>query len=155
MGGGSHQAEVCSGSGGGSAQTIAGEHGYPGSGSSSSSGSSNGGKVAATSGSRDTDSPACARDSTRACGIRKFAHIVPLGTADIGTAASAETHQAGLEWHCVFLMRKGGHSATRCLVLDESFLFMLPGWRAETTPGGFIMISPHVAAERRPAENGD
>ena len=29
---------------------------------------------------------------------------------------------------------------TRCPALDESFPFMLPGWRAEKTPGGFIMI---------------
>ena len=41
------------------------------------------------------------------------------------------------------------------LVLDDSLQFMLPGWRAETTPSGLIMISPRVAAERRQAENGD
>ena len=50
---------------------------------------------------------------------------------------------------------KSGHSATLCPALDESFPFMLPGWRAETTPGGFTMISPRVAAERRRTENGD
>ena len=48
-----------------------------------------------------------------------------------------------------------GHSATRCPVLDESFPFMLPGWRAQKTPGGYIMISPRVAADRRRSENGD
>ena len=74
--------------------------------SSSGSGGSDGGKVAAASGCGE--SPACARDSTRAGGIGKLAQIVPIGAADIGTAASAETHQAGLEWHCVFFMRKGG-----------------------------------------------
>ena len=42
---------------------------------------------------------------------------------------------------------KSGHAATRCPALDESFPFMLPGWRAESTPGGFIMISPSVAAK--------
>ena len=39
-----------------------------------------------------------------------------------------------------FSCRKSGHSATRCPALDESFPFMLPGCRAETTPGGFTMI---------------
>ena len=38
---------------------------------------------------------------------------------------------------------------------DESFPFMLPGWRAELTPGGFIMISPRITAERRQTENSD
>ena len=50
---------------------------------------------------------------------------------------------------------KSGHAATRCLALDESFPFMLPGWRAEKTPGGFVMISPWVVTERRRTENGD
>ena len=31
---------------------------------------------------------------------------------------------------------------------------MLTGWRAETTPGGFLMISPCMAADRRRAEKG-
>ena len=35
-----------------------------------------------------------------------------------------------------------GHTATRCPALDESFPFMLPGWRVESTPGGFVMIHP-------------
>ena len=50
---------------------------------------------------------------------------------------------------------KAGHSATHCPVLDESFPFMLPGWRAEKTPGGYIMISPRAMADRRRAINGD
>ena len=61
------------------------------------------------------------------------------------------------DWNSVvcFSSRKLGHSASRCRTLDESFLFMLPGWRAESTPGGFIMISPRVAVERHQTENGD
>ena len=54
-----------------------------------------------------------------------------------------------------FSCGKAGHSATRCPTLDETFPFMLPGWKAEKTPGGYIMIAPRVAAERRRAENGD
>ena len=46
--------KLSSGSGGGSAQTIANGHGFPGSGPSSGSGGSNGGKVAAASGGRGT-----------------------------------------------------------------------------------------------------
>ena len=61
------------------------------------------------------------------------------------------------DWNGIvcFSCGKSGHSATRCPALDESFPFMLPGWRAEPTPGGFIMISPCVVAERRRTENGD
>ena len=47
-----------------------------------------------------------------------------------------------------------GHGANRCPTLDESFLFMLPGWRAESTPGGFWKFSPRRAADRRRAGNG-
>ena len=61
------------------------------------------------------------------------------------------------DWNAVvcFSCGKAGHSATRCPTLDEPFPFMLPGWKSEKTPGGYIMISPRVAAERRRAENGD
>ena len=61
------------------------------------------------------------------------------------------------DWNGVvcFSCGKSGHAVTRCPTLDESFPFMLPGWRAESTPGGFIMISPRVVAERRRTENGD
>ena len=61
------------------------------------------------------------------------------------------------DWNGVvcFSCGKSGHAATRCPNLDESFPFMLPGWRTENTPGGFIMIPPRVAMDRRRAENGD
>ena len=55
----------------------------------------------------------------------------------------------------VFTCGKSGHAATRCPALDELFPSMLPGWRAESTLGGFVMISPSVAAKRRRTENGD
>ena len=37
------------------------------------------------------------------------------------------------DWNGVvcFSCRKSGHAVTRCPALDESFPFMLPGWRAE------------------------
>ena len=53
-----------------------------------------------------------------------------------------------------FSCGKSGHAATRCPNLKDSFPFMQPGWRAEKTPGGFIMIPPRVAMDRRRAENG-
>ena len=52
-----------------------------------------------------------------------------------------------------FSCGKSGHAATRCPNLDESFPFMQPGWQTEKTPGGFIMIPPRVAMDRRRAEN--
>ena len=54
-----------------------------------------------------------------------------------------------------FSCGKSGHSATRCLTLDASFPFILPGWKAEKTPTGFMMISPKMAMDRRRAENDD
>ena len=44
-----------------------------------------------------------------------------------------------------FSCGKAGHSTTRCPTLDETFPFMLPGWKAEKTLGGYIMISSRVA----------
>ena len=145
-GGGGYQAEVYSGPGGGSdAQTSAGGHGFPGSGPSSGSGGSDGGKVAAASGG----------ETQIRQPVGKFAQIVHLGAADIGTADRQRPIRRDWNGIVCFSCGKSGHSATRCPALDESFPFMLPGWRAETTPGGFIMISPRVAVERRRTEKGD
>ena len=54
-----------------------------------------------------------------------------------------------------FSCGKAGHSATRCPTLDDSFPLMShcgpPShrrntlWKAEKTPGGYIMISPWAA----------
>ena len=78
----------------------------------------------------------------------------------LGQLAPAQQPRPGSfrrDWNDVvcFLCGKAGHSATRCPTLDDTFPFMLPGWKAEKTPGGYMMISPRVAAERRRAENGD
>ena len=54
-----------------------------------------------------------------------------------------------------FSCGKSGHSATRCPTLDVSFPFILPGWKAEKTQTGFLMISPKMAMDRRRAENED
>ena len=53
-----------------------------------------------------------------------------------------------------FSCGKSGHAATRCPNLNDSFPFMQPGWQTEKTPGGFIMIPPRVAMDRRRVENG-
>ena len=39
--------------------------------------------------------------------------------------------------------------------LDVAFPFILPGWKPEKTPSGYLMISPKMAADRRRAENED
>ena len=58
-------------------------------------------------------------------------------------------------WNAVvcFSCGKAGHSATCCPTLDDTYPFMLPGWKAEKTPGGYMMISPQAVFER--AKNGD
>ena len=52
-----------------------------------------------------------------------------------------------------FSCGKTGHSATRCPTLDVTFPFILPGWKAEKTLTGYLMISPKMATDR--AENED
>ena len=52
-----------------------------------------------------------------------------------------------------FSCGKMGHSASRFPVLDVTFPFMLPGWKAEKTSNGYVMISPKMATDRRRAEN--
>ena len=53
------------------------------------------------------------------------------------------------DWNTVvcFSCGKADHSATRCSSLDETFPFMRPGWKAEKTPGGYIMISSRCENE--------
>ena len=52
-----------------------------------------------------------------------------------------------------FSCGKTGHSATRCPMLDVTFPFILPGWKAEKTSTGYLMISPKMATDRRRPEN--
>ena len=54
-----------------------------------------------------------------------------------------------------FSCGKTGHGANRCPTLDVTFPFILPGWKAEKTQTGFLMISPKMATDRRRAENDD
>ena len=56
-----------------------------------------------------------------------------------GQLASVQQPRQGSfrrDWNAIvcFSCRKAGHSATRFPALDESFPFLLPGWRAEKTP---------------------
>ena len=48
-----------------------------------------------------------------------------------------------------FSCGKSGHSAACCPDLDDSFPFMSPGCRAESMPGGFVMIPPNEAVGLR------
>ena len=53
-----------------------------------------------------------------------------------------------------FSCRKSGHATTRCPALDESFPFMLPGWRAESTPGGGGGVATQISSNVRPQDPG-
>ena len=52
-----------------------------------------------------------------------------------------------------FSCGQSGHSTTRCSKLDVSFPFIPPGWKAEKTPTGYVMVSPRMVTDRRRAEN--
>ena len=54
-----------------------------------------------------------------------------------------------------FSCGKTGHSANRCPKLDVTFPYIIPGWKSEKTPNGYLMISPKMAMDRRRAENED
>ena len=54
-----------------------------------------------------------------------------------------------------FSCGKTGHGVNRCPALDTSFPFILPGWKAEKTQMGFLMMSPKMATDWRRAENED
>ena len=81
-------------------------------------------------------------------GLEKLLRSYLLGQQTSGQ--QSRQRPARRDWNGVvcFSCGKAGHVATRCPALDESFPFMLPGWRAETTPGGFMMI--HLIWQRHP-----
>ena len=87
-------------------------------------------------------------------GLEKLLQSYLSGQQTLGQQSRPRPARRGWNLVC-FSCGKAGHGANRCPTLDESFLFMLPGWRTETTPGGFLMISPRMAADRRRVENGD
>ena len=61
------------------------------------------------------------------------------------------------DWNGVvcFSCGKSGHDATWCPNLDESFSVYAAGMAGREDSGGFIMIPPQVAMDRRQTENGD
>ena len=95
--------------------------------------------------------------------VRKHTPAVVTGSSDIdtllqslfpGNLAPATRPRPGpmrLDWTTVvcFSCGKVSHSVIWCTYLNETFLFMLPGWKAENAGGGCVMISPRVAVERR------
>ena len=77
-------------------------------------------------------------------------------TGQQSTGLGPRARQLRRNWADVvkcFSCGKPGHSATRCPTLDVTFPFILPGWKAEKTPTGYLMISPKMAMDRRRAEN--
>ena len=146
MGGGGHHTTVYAGSGGGIFSSIAGECGCTGS-------------------DPEARTPAVDQLLQRLVAETQARQAVPaaatesagLETLLSGNLAPVRQPRPGpirRDWNAVvcFSCGKADHSATRCPTLDESFLFMLPGW---TVGGGYAMISPRIAAEHRRGENGD
>ena len=75
-------------------------------------------------------------------------------TGQQSTGLGPRVRQMRRNWSDVkcFSCGKPGHSATRCPTLDVTFPFILPGWKAEKTPTGYLMISPKTAMDRLRAE---
>ena len=61
------------------------------------------------------------------------------------------------DWSVVkcFSCGNSGHSAARCPKLDITFPFILPGWKAEKTSVGYMMISPRRVMDRHRTENAN
>ena len=133
---------------------IAGGQGFPGSGPSSGSGGSNGGKLlqrlVAETQSRQP-APVIAPEPV---GLGNLLRSYLSGQQTSGQQPRQRPIRRNWNGIVCFPCGKSGHSATRCPALDESFPFMLPVWRAETTPGGFIMISPRISNKIQPQNPG-
>ena len=54
-----------------------------------------------------------------------------------------------------FAEQQSPRQGPRLPTLDVTFPFILPGWKAEKTSTGYLMISPKMATDRRRAENED
>ena len=87
-------------------------------------------------------------------GFEKQLQSFLLGQQTSGQQARQRPARRGWNDLVCFSCGKACHGPNRCPTLDESFPFMLPGWRAESTMGGYSMTSPHMAADCRRAENG-
>ena len=77
-------------------------------------------------------------------GLEKLFRSYLLGQQPVRPPTRQRPIRRDWKWNGVvcFSCGKSGHAATRCPALDELFPFMLPGWRAESTQGGYVMISP-------------
>ena len=118
------------------------------------SGASYGGEVTAASGGGEAETSAGACDSGRAWGLDKLLRSVLSGQQNLGQQARQRPARRGQNNLVCFSCGKAGHGANCCPTLNELFPFMLPGCRVESTPGGYLMISPRMAEDRRRTENG-
>ena len=77
-------------------------------------------------------------------------------TGQQSTGLGPRVRQLRKNWADVkcFSCGKPGHSATRCPTLDVTFPFIFPGWKAEKTPTGYLMISPKTGRKTKTDPEG-
>ena len=72
----------------------------------------------------------------------------------LADATGPRSQRLGCDDWC-FSCGKSGRGVGRYPELNETFLYMLPGWSAEKVGGNYMMISPRVVAARLRANKGD
>ena len=88
-------------------------------------------------------------------GLDKLAQLLTEKVATRKPTLLMQTVQRdSAEMKC-FSCGKSGHSATHCPMLDITFPFILPGWKAEKSLSGYMMILPRRAMERQQTENAN
>ena len=82
--------------------------------------------------------------------LQSMLHVGSVTEADVQPPAHRQESTAGC-----FSCGELDHATERCPVLDESFRFLPPGWRAEQTDDEFLLRPPPRGAACQQAGNVD